>query len=214
MTGSITTAATLPAPRRRRASSSSRTAQAASSSGGRRRRMSAFGTGATGCLSSTGLVERPPLGARERERAVRRAVERRPAGDQVGLGRTAAQLPVAPSELDRRLDRLRAGGVEEAPGVGQRGDGPQLLGELQHRAVAEREAIRERELGDLPLHDLDEPWMAVPERHHHRSAAGVEVAAAVLIDDARAARARCHLEQRARRRGQGEVGTAPHAVGR
>ena len=120
---------------------------------------------------------------------MRRAVERRPAGDQVGLAGRAAQLPVAQRELDRRLDRLRAGGVEEAPGVGQRRDAAQLLGELQHRAVAEREAIRERELGDLPLHDLDEPRVAVPERHHHRAAAGVEVAAAVLVDDARAARA-------------------------
>jgi len=34
--------------------SSSRAAQAASSAGARRRRMSPFGTGATGCLSSTG----------------------------------------------------------------------------------------------------------------------------------------------------------------
>ena len=54
VTGSITTAATLPAPRRSSASSSSRAAQAASSAGARRRRMSAFGTGATGCLSRTG----------------------------------------------------------------------------------------------------------------------------------------------------------------
>ena len=151
-----------------------------------------------GMLVEHRLVERPPLGARERERAVRRAVERRPARDQVGLARTPAQLPVAPGELDRRLDRLRAGRVEEAPGVGQRRDGAQLLGELQHRPVAEREAVGERELGDLPLHDLDEPGVAVAERHDHRPAAGVEVAAAVLVDDARAARAGRHLEQRAR----------------
>ncbi len=163
-------------------------------------------------LGQDRLVEGAPLGARERERAQRGAVEGRPARDQVGLAGVPAQLPVAQRELDRRLDRLRAGRVEEAPRVGQRRDAAQLLGQLQHRPVAEREAVREGELGDLPLHDLDEARMAVPERHHHGAAAGIDVAAAVLVDDARAARAGGDLEQRAGRGGQREVGAAGHAI--
>ena len=50
----------------------------------------------------------------------------------------------------------------------------QQLGELEHRFVRERKAVRERELLGLALERLDEPWVAVPDAHHHRATTRVD----------------------------------------
>ena len=125
----------------------------------------------------------PPGIAAGGERAQRIAVIALAAGDDVAPPGLAALGEVLPRHLERRLDRLRAAADEIDVAQPRRSILDQPVGQLLGHLGGEEAGVRIGELVELLVQGGRHRGMAVAEARHRRTARGVDVALARLVDE-------------------------------
>jgi hypothetical protein len=125
----------------------------------------------------------PPRVAARGEGAERVAVVALPSRDEEAARRLAFLEEILAAHLQRRFHRLRAAGHKIDPVHAGRRVADQKIGELFGNRGREERRVRIGEAGRLVLKGRDDGRMPVTEARHGSTAGGIDVAAALVVEE-------------------------------